>query len=154
MHRWAGVIEGQRTNVFSEKKITYEYYNILKRGTISVSLGKETISLNLLRDKVWKSENKGPEGVEEKPSREGVAWVKLWDTQVYTQGSKEFVPARHTTFPHIMVQKVILREEKHEEAAWTSELRILAEVKADSALFPCLLALEWVLVFITVVPRA
>lgn len=60
--------------MFSQrKKIMYEYYNILKYGTISVSLGKETIAHDLLRDTVWKCENKGPEGVEEKPSREGVA---------------------------------------------------------------------------------
>lgn len=44
----------------------------------------------------------------------------------HTHGSKELVPAGHTAFPHIMVQKAILREEKHGEVAWTSELRISA----------------------------
>lgn len=54
------------------EKIMNEYYNILKYGTISVSLGKETLAHNLLKNKVWKCENKGSEEVEEKPSREGV----------------------------------------------------------------------------------
>lgn len=62
--------------------------------------------------------------------------------QVYTHGSKESVPARRTAFPHIMVRKAILGEEKREDTARTSDLRILVEVKADSAHFSCLLALE------------
>lgn len=66
--------------------------------------------------------------MEERPSREGVCGVseRCGSRQVHTHDRKELVPAGHTAFPHIMVQKVILREEKRGEVAWASGLRVLA----------------------------
>lgn len=62
--------------------------------------------------------------MKERPSGEGIACVEAQrHVRLHTLQGKEFILAGRTVWPHVMVQKVVLGEEKPGRGAQSSEPR-------------------------------